>query len=74
LVGWFGPQSMPIALRERIAVDVKEAAKDPIIADRLTLTGQMLNVGGAAEFTASINEQRRTVAAAAKDLGVSPLQ
>ena len=74
LVGLFGPQSMPLALRERIAADIKEAAKDPIIADRLTLTGQMLNVGGAAEFTASIDEQRRTVAAAAKDLGISPLQ
>jgi tripartite-type tricarboxylate transporter receptor subunit TctC len=74
LVGLFGPQSMPIALRERIAADVKEASKDPIITDRLTLTGQMLNVGGAAEFTASIDEQRRTVAAAAKDLGISPLQ
>ena len=74
LVGLFGPQSMPIALRERIATDVREASKDPIIADRLTLTGQMLNVGGAAEFTASIDEQRRTVAAAAKDLGISPLQ
>ncbi len=73
LVGLFGPQSMPIALRERIAADVKEASKDPIITDRLTLTGQMLNVGGAAEFTASIDEQRRTVAAAAKDLGISPL-
>jgi tripartite-type tricarboxylate transporter receptor subunit TctC len=74
LVGLFGPQSMPIALRERIALDVKEASRDPLIADRLTLTGQMLNVGGAAEFTAAIEEQRRTVGAAAKDLGISPLQ
>jgi tripartite-type tricarboxylate transporter receptor subunit TctC len=74
LVGLFGQQSMSIALRERIAADVKDTAKDPIITDRLTLTGQMLNVGGAAEFTASIDEQRRTVAAAAKDLGISPLQ
>ena len=74
LVGLFGPQSMPAALRERIAAEVGEVSKDPIIADRLTLTGQMLNVGGAAEFTAAIEEQRRTVAAAAKDLGVSPLQ
>jgi hypothetical protein len=39
---------MPITLRERIAVDVSEASKDPMIADRLTLTGQVLNVGGAA--------------------------
>ena len=65
---------MPVALRERIAADIGETSKDPIIADRLTLTGQMLNVGGAAEFTAAIEEQRRTVAAAAKDLGISPLQ
>ena len=74
LVGLFGPQSMPAALRERIAAEVGEVSKDPIIADRLTLTGQMLNVGGAAEFTAAIEEQRRTVASAAKDLGISPLQ
>jgi tripartite-type tricarboxylate transporter receptor subunit TctC len=74
LVGLFGPQSMPIALRERIASDVREASTDPMIADRLTLTGQMLNVGGPAEFAAAIDAQRATVAAAAKDLGIAPLQ
>lgn len=74
LVGLFGPPSMPITLRERIAVDVSEASKDPMIADRLTLTGQVLNVGGAAEFAASIDEQRKTVGAAAKSLGIAPLQ
>ena len=63
---------MPIALRERIAADVKSAINDPIIIDRLNATGQMLNFGGAAEFEASINEQRATVAAAAKSLGIQP--
>ena len=72
LVGLFGSKSMPISLRERIAADVKSAINDPIIIDRLNATGQMLNFGGAAEFEASINEQRATVAAAAKSLGIQP--
>ncbi len=74
LVGLFGPPSMPISLRERIAADVKVAINDPVIIDRLNLTGQMLNFGGAAEFAADIDAQRATVAAAAKSLGVKPLQ
>jgi tripartite-type tricarboxylate transporter receptor subunit TctC len=74
LVGLFGPKSMPVALRERIAADVKVALNDPVIIDRLNVTGQMLNFGGAAEFQASIDEQRATVAAAAKSLGIKPLQ
>lgn len=74
LVGLFGLQSMSSALRERIAGDVKVALNDPVINDRLTLTGQMLNFGTAAEFSASINEQRAMVDAAAKKLGIAPLQ
>jgi tripartite-type tricarboxylate transporter receptor subunit TctC len=61
-------------LRERLAGDVKVALNDPAINDRLALTGQMLNFGTAAEFTASINEQRAMVDAAAKSLGIAPLQ
>ena len=34
----------------------------------------VLNVGTAAEFNLSIEDQRRTVGAAAKDLGLVPLQ
>ena len=52
LVGLFGPKSMPVSLRERIAADVKVAINDPVVIDRLNLTGQMLNFGGAAEFEA----------------------
>jgi tripartite-type tricarboxylate transporter receptor subunit TctC len=74
LIGLFGPQSMPIALRESIAADVKEATSDPVVSERLALTGQMLNFGGPAEFAAAIDEQRATVAAAAKSLGITPLQ
>lgn len=74
LVGLFGTQSLPIALRERIAADVQAVINDPIIIDRLTVTGQMLNFGSAAEFTKSINQQRATIAAAAKSLGIKALQ
>jgi len=74
LIGLFGPPTMPIALRERIAADVKVAMNDKVLIDRLNATGQMPDFGTAAEFTESINAQRATVAAAAKSLGLKPLQ
>jgi hypothetical protein len=49
-------------------------AADPVIGERLTLTGQFVNPGGPAEFGKSIDEQRATIAAAAKTLGVSAKQ
>jgi tripartite-type tricarboxylate transporter receptor subunit TctC len=74
LVGLFGPAGMPLALRERIAADMRAVAADPIIADRLTATGQILNIGGPAEFEKSIDEQRAAVAKMAKTLGVAAKQ
>jgi tripartite-type tricarboxylate transporter receptor subunit TctC len=75
LVGLFGPSSMPLNLREQIAADVKAVMDaDPAIAERLTLTGQFVNPGGPAEFGQSIDEQRATIAAAAKHLGVAAKQ
>ena len=75
LVGYFGPAGMPLELRERIAADVKAViAADPIIPERLNFTGQVLNVGGPAEFGAAIDEQRARLAAIAKDLGVKATQ
>jgi tripartite-type tricarboxylate transporter receptor subunit TctC len=75
LVGLFGPPSMPLELRERIAADIKAVMDaDPIIKDRLTLTGQLPNPGGPAEFGVSIEEQRARIAAAAKDLGIKATQ
>ncbi len=72
LIGLFGPPTMPIALRERIAADVKVAMTDKTLIDRLNATGQMPDFGTAAEFTESINAQRATVTAAAKNLGITP--
>jgi tripartite-type tricarboxylate transporter receptor subunit TctC len=75
LVGLFGPPSMPAALRERIAADVKAVmAADPAIADRLTRTGQIVNPGGPADFAKAIDDQRAAIAAAAKVIGIQPKQ
>jgi tripartite-type tricarboxylate transporter receptor subunit TctC len=71
LVGLFGPPGMPVKLRERIAADVKAVIDaEPVIGERLTLTGQFVNPGGPEEFGKSIDEQRATIAAAAKHLGI----
>ena len=73
LNGFLGPASIPMALRERIAADVRAvAAEDPVIAERLTLTGQIFNLGGPAEFHAAIEEQRSRVGKAAAALGTTP--
>ena len=50
---------MPMALRERIAADIKAVMdSDAIIENRLILTAQIPNPGGPAEFAKSIDEQR----------------
>ena len=72
LVGLFGPPTMPIHLRERIAADIKAVmAADPLINDRLITTAQIPNPGGPAEFAKSIDEQRAILSKAAKDLGIT---
>lgn len=73
LVGLFGPPGMPLELRERITADIRAVA-DSTIAERLTITGQLMNIGGPDEFGRSIEEQRATVAAFAKDSGIKPMQ
>jgi tripartite-type tricarboxylate transporter receptor subunit TctC len=75
LVGFFGPPEMSNALRERIAADIRAVvAADPVIGERLAATGQLLNLGGPAEFAAATEEQRARIAAAAKDLGIKATQ
>jgi tripartite-type tricarboxylate transporter receptor subunit TctC len=74
LIGVFGPAEMPLALRERIAADVREAANDPIFEDRLTATGQLKMIGGPDEFLKSIDQQRALVSAAADSLGIRASQ
>lgn len=72
LTGLFGQRSMPDALRNQIAADVKEVMADPTIAARFNATGQLVSPGTAAEFAASIKAQQTKLAAIAKELGVKP--
>jgi tripartite-type tricarboxylate transporter receptor subunit TctC len=73
LVGLFGPPSLPERVRESIAADVRQAM-DAAVEDRLSLTGQTPNFGGPAAFAVSIEQQRARLAAAAKELGITPTQ
>jgi tripartite-type tricarboxylate transporter receptor subunit TctC len=70
LVGIFAQRDMPLALRERIAADVKTALADPAVFEKLTNSGQEVVPGTAAEFAASIDQQFKAVAEIAKTLGL----
>jgi tripartite-type tricarboxylate transporter receptor subunit TctC len=72
LNGLFGPRGMVDELRERIAADVFAVAADPVIPARLASVGQIMELGGPAEFAAGIDEQRATLAGIAKSLGRKP--
>jgi tripartite-type tricarboxylate transporter receptor subunit TctC len=63
---------MPLELRRRITSDIRAVA-DKTFVDRLTITGQITNIGGPEEFAKSIDEQRGTVAEFAKELGIQAL-
>ena len=74
LNGCFGKADMPLALRQRIAEDFKAVSSDPIIADRLTITGQIPNPGDPIEFGESVDAQRAKLAELAKTLGIKPAE
>lgn len=74
LVGLFGPPGIADSVRTKIADDIRAAATDPEIVKKLTLTGQIVSPGNAAEFAASIAQQREQVAAVAKLFGNKPIQ
>lgn len=65
--GIFGPRGMPLAVRERIAEDVRAVlAADPSIAKRLEATGQVVTGQPPAEFAVGIKQLRDQLAAIAK--------
>ena len=76
LVGIIAARSsnLPDAARDRIAADIKTVSKDPLIAERLASTAQLNTPGDAAEFAASIDEQKKQLAESAKLLGMKPKQ
>jgi tripartite-type tricarboxylate transporter receptor subunit TctC len=74
LVGLFGPPGIADDVRAKIADDVRTTASDPETVKRMTATGQIVSPGNAAEFAASIAQQREQVAAVAKLFGNKPVQ
>jgi len=72
--GLFGPRSMPIELREKIAADFRAVSADPVIAARMIDIGSVLSIKGPAEFATSIQEQRGRLAEIAKILGLKAAQ
>jgi len=72
LVGVFGPRELPSDARDRIAADLRTALSDPVVVERLTNTGQVVNPGGAAEFKAATDAQRAQAAAVGQLLGIKP--
>jgi len=63
LVGIFGPRDLPAQARERVASGIRTVLSDPAVADRIVGMGAGVNPGNGAEFAASIDEQRKTLAA-----------
>jgi tripartite-type tricarboxylate transporter receptor subunit TctC len=74
LVGLLGPREVPPAVRDRIAADIREVVSDPDVVAKLAATGQVVNPGTAAEFTAALEDQRNTVKLIGETLGIKPAQ
>ena len=70
LVGLLGPKDMPLAMREKIAADIKQVLDDPEINAKLAATGQVVNPGSPKEFEDALNEQSGKVADIGRILGI----
>jgi tripartite-type tricarboxylate transporter receptor subunit TctC len=74
LVGLFGPQFMPLELRQKIGADVAAVVAEPAITARLGATAQVANPGGPAELAADVDRQRTLIAKIAQAIGVKSKQ
>jgi tripartite-type tricarboxylate transporter receptor subunit TctC len=74
LTGLFGSRGMPLAVRERIAADVREAITDQAITARITTTGAVVNPGTPAQLMADVDSQREAVKKIGAVLGLKPAQ
>jgi tripartite-type tricarboxylate transporter receptor subunit TctC len=61
VVGFFGTRDLPVARRDRIARDVAAIAESPDVGSRLRALGIAVRVGGPAQFSAAIEEQRAKI-------------
>ena len=74
LVGLLSTRDMPESVRRQIAKDVREAAADPGLVQKMTATAQIVSPGDPAEFAQSIAQQKAQVEMVAKLVGVKPAQ
>jgi tripartite-type tricarboxylate transporter receptor subunit TctC len=74
LIGLFGLKTISEALKQKIAADIRAAAEDGTIGERLKATGQVMNIGGPKELADSIEEQRANVASIVKEINFKPKQ
>lgn len=72
ILGLFGVTLTTPEVRQKIAIDLKTVAADPILQQRLLPTGQVVGFVPPADFAASIETERAKVAAIAKMLGARP--
>jgi tripartite-type tricarboxylate transporter receptor subunit TctC len=68
--GFYGPRGMPLALRQRIAADVIEAASEPTVSARIVASGQLMKPEGPAQLAEALREQAATAARIAKIVGL----
>lgn len=66
-LGFFGPQSMPAKLRERISADVRAVGTDPAVMSRLGAVGLVARTNTPAELSAIVERERAAVAAVARN-------
>lgn len=71
-LGLFGPKTMPLELRERIAADVRTLASDPAISQRLSSLGMTARASTPSQYAATLAEQRARWAALAQAYGLRP--
>ena len=74
LVGVLGPKAVAPAVRDKIAADIREVVSDPDINTKLVATGQVVNPGSPAEFSAALKDQSDKVAEIGKVLGIKAAQ
>jgi tripartite-type tricarboxylate transporter receptor subunit TctC len=71
-LGFFGPKTMPLEVRERIAGDVRSLTSDPAIRLRLNGLGMVARGSTPAEYGSTLAEQRSRWAALARTYGMRP--
>ena len=74
LIGAWGPPSMSLELRKRIATEMSDVLEDPEIARRLRAASHVLEPVGPEQFAIELKQLEEQVAGIAKVLGVSRKQ